>query len=70
MTYGHAKRERLMKCKRCAALQVTWTESKRSYVRMVKHGMPPEKAKGLSPFCGKCTTQEIGPAVSQSGVGR
>ncbi len=43
------------KCPRCNG-PMTWSEQRRQYGRLAKHGMSPEQIKPLMPRCYRCIT--------------
>jgi len=45
------KRRAMTTCKGCRWLVMTWAESRRSYARLVAHGLSAEGAKSKSPLC-------------------
>lgn len=47
---------RPMKCISCGWPRLTLDEARRSYGRMVGHGVAPDVAKKLSPRCYRCTS--------------
>jgi hypothetical protein len=45
-------------CKGCCWLVMTWAESRRSYARLIAHGLSAEGAKSKSLLCHHCAGEQ------------
>jgi hypothetical protein len=52
---------RHLKCTRCGFSRLTWTESRRSFARLLRLGTP-EEAKSKSPMCYRCASMLLSEA--------
>ncbi len=46
-------------CSRCNHTELTWSEQRREFARLIQGGFTPEEAKQHMPLCGKCVTMVV-----------
>jgi len=54
------------KCINCGWPGLTWQEARRSYVRLIKVGVPQDEAKRRSPTCARCLSASAQSALREA----